>query len=184
MTFAICTVRYQEDKNYISTRDCKIPLEVKGYRWVMHHTSSNNCALQLKSGWGIILALGSVAGVIRMWKDLNLFLYKSLAKICFRVFLTVIQLVKRLIAYNNIQRFVVGKIFFKCSLMFTKAVFIWSKYITVILCKNINNITNCFRFIIFKCNLFLWSKHNVASLLQCSVSHDSSEIILICWFGV
>ncbi len=34
---------------------------------------------------------------------------------------------------------------------------------------------------ILKCNIFLWSKLNFwASLLQASVSHDPSEIILIC----
>ncbi len=34
-----------------------------------------------------------------------------------------------------------------------------------------------------KCNLFLWRKAEFsASLLQSSVSHDTSEIILICWF--
>ncbi len=33
-------------------------------------------------------------------------------------------------------------------------------------------------------NLFPWCKTEFsASLLQSSVSHDPSEIILICWFG-
>ncbi len=37
---------------------------------------------------------------------------------------------------------------------------------------------------ILKCNLFLWCKAEFsASLLQSSVSHDPSEIILICWFS-
>ncbi len=36
---------------------------------------------------------------------------------------------------------------------------------------------------ILKCNLFLWEKLFSASLLQSSVSHDPSEIILICWFA-
>ncbi len=37
-----------------------------------------------------------------------------------------------------------------------------------------------------KCHLFLWRKASLgfsASLFQSSVSHDSSEIILICWFA-
>ncbi len=35
-----------------------------------------------------------------------------------------------------------------------------------------------------KCNLFLWCAAEFsASLLQSSVSHDPSEIILICWFA-
>ncbi len=37
---------------------------------------------------------------------------------------------------------------------------------------------------ILKSHLFLWWKSEFsASLLQSSVSHDPSEIILICWFG-
>ncbi len=32
---------------------------------------------------------------------------------------------------------------------------------------------------ILKCNLFLWCK---AEFLQSSVSHNPSEMILICWF--
>ncbi len=43
---------------------------------------------------------------------------------------------------------------------------------------------NCFLFeYIFKCNLFMWCKAGFsASLLQSSVLHDPSEIILIGWF--
>ncbi len=38
--------------------------------------------------------------------------------------------------------------------------------------------------IYFKYNLFLYDKAEFfASLLQSSVSHDPSEIILICWFA-
>ncbi len=46
-------------------------------------------------------------------------------------------------------------------------------------------INNCFLFeYILKCNLFLWFKAEFsASLLQSSVSHDPSEIILIYWFA-
>ncbi len=45
--------------------------------------------------------------------------------------------------------------------------------ITVFCCK-----------IYLKCNLFLWCAAEFsASLLQSSVSHDPSEIILICWFA-
>ncbi len=37
---------------------------------------------------------------------------------------------------------------------------------------------------ILKCNLFLWCKAECSvSLLQSSVSHDPSEIILTCWFS-
>ncbi len=45
--------------------------------------------------------------------------------------------------------------------------------------------TNVFFFNLFvKYNLFLWCKAEFsASLLQSSVSHDPSEIILICWFA-
>ncbi len=44
---------------------------------------------------------------------------------------------------------------------------------------------SCFLFEhILKCNLFLWCAAEFsASLLQSSVSHDPSEIILICWFA-
>ncbi len=38
--------------------------------------------------------------------------------------------------------------------------------------------------IFFKCSLFLWCKTEFSTLLlQSSGSHDSSEIILWCWFG-
>ncbi len=38
---------------------------------------------------------------------------------------------------------------------------------------------------ILKCNLFLWCKAEFsASLLQSTMSHDPSEIILICWFEI
>ncbi len=61
------------------------------------------------------------------------------------------------------------------------------KYIakTVITWEFITIWNNCFLFkYILKCNLFLWSKAVFsASLLQSSVSHDPSEIILICWFA-
>ncbi len=37
---------------------------------------------------------------------------------------------------------------------------------------------------VLKCNLFLWCEAEYsASLLQSSVSHDTSEIILIYWFA-
>ncbi len=47
------------------------------------------------------------------------------------------------------------------------------------------NQNNCFLFeYILKCNLFLWCNAEFsASLLQSSVSHDPSEIILIFWFA-
>jgi len=47
------------------------------------------------------------------------------------------------------------------------------------------NLNELFSILIyFKCNLFLWCKAEFsASLLQSSVSHDPSEIILICWFA-
>ncbi len=51
---------------------------------------------------------------------------------------------------------------------------------------NISTISNnCFLCEhMLKCNLFLWCKAEFsASLLQFSVSHDPSEIILICWFA-
>ncbi len=35
----------------------------------------------------------------------------------------------------------------------------------------------------FNFNLFLWWKAEFSALLQSSVSHDSSDIILICWFA-
>ncbi len=56
---------------------------------------------------------------------------------------------------------------------------------TVILWNIITISNNCFLFeYIVKCNLFLWCKAEFsASLLQSSVSHDPSEIILICWFN-
>ncbi len=56
---------------------------------------------------------------------------------------------------------------------------------TVILWNNITVSNNCFLFeYILKCNLFLWCKAEFsASLLESSVSHDPSEIILICWFA-
>ncbi len=44
-------------------------------------------------------------------------------------------------------------------------------------------------YVIIKCNLFLWwqslifSSHYVQPLLQSPVSHDPSEIIVMCWFG-
>ncbi len=45
------------------------------------------------------------------------------------------------------------------------------------------NKKSCIVKYIFKCNLFLWCKTEFwASLPQSSVSHDPSEIILICWF--
>ncbi len=41
-----------------------------------------------------------------------------------------------------------------------------------------------FSLYVLKCNLFLWCKADfLASLLQSSMSHDPSEIILICWFA-
>ncbi len=59
---------------------------------------------------------------------------------------------------------------------------------TVIIVKlwNIIIVLNiCFlSYYILKCNLFLWCKAEFSvSLLQASVSHDSLEIILICWFA-
>ncbi len=40
----------------------------------------------------------------------------------------------------------------------------------------------CFFYLdILKYNLFLWCKAEFSALLQSSVSHDPSEIILICW---
>ncbi len=56
---------------------------------------------------------------------------------------------------------------------------------TVILLNILTISKNCFLFeYIVKCNLFLWWKAEFsASLLQSSVSHDPSEIILICGFA-
>ncbi len=48
----------------------------------------------------------------------------------------------------------------------------------------VNNFLFLFLFeYILKCHLFIWCKADFsASLLQSSVSHDPSEIIIICWF--
>ncbi len=56
---------------------------------------------------------------------------------------------------------------------------------TVILWNIITIQNNCFLFVyIVKCHFFLWCKAEFsASLLQSSVSHDPSEIILIYWFA-
>ncbi len=71
-------------------------------------------------------------------------------------------------------------IIFQCvwnSLLLIKVACIWS---------NIDNIKiTVFLFVcILKWNVFLWNKAEFsASLLQSSVSHDPSEIIIICWFA-
>ncbi len=71
--------------------------------------------------------------------------------------------------------------------MFTKAAFFKIKNTvkTAIFLNIIAIKMNCFLFeYILKRNLFLWCKAVFsASLLQSSVSHDPSEIILICWFA-
>ncbi len=56
---------------------------------------------------------------------------------------------------------------------------------TVIMWNNITIQNKCSLFqYILKCNLFIWCKAEFsASLLQSSVSHDPSAIILICWFA-
>ncbi len=55
----------------------------------------------------------------------------------------------------------------------------------IIIVKYYYNLKNWFQLQnILKCNLFLWCKAEFsASFLQSSVSHSSSEIILICWFA-
>ncbi len=81
--------------------------------------------------------------------------------------------------------FFVFFMFWKKSLLLTKAAFIWSIY-----SKN-SNIVKMYSNLTFfkseytlKCSLFLWcSAEFSASLLQSSVSHDHSEIILIYWFA-
>ncbi len=49
--------------------------------------------------------------------------------------------------------------------------------------KNVRGVLTSVRYCILKCNLFQWRKAKFsASLLQSSVTHDPSEIILIYWF--
>ncbi len=59
------------------------------------------------------------------------------------------------------------------------------KYSKTVLWNNITILNNHFQYELFlKCNLFMWCKAEFsASLLQSSVSHDPSEIILTCWFA-
>ncbi len=65
--------------------------------------------------------------------------------------------------------------------------FIWSKYNKTVILWDITTIKNTFFLFesILKQNLFLWRKAEFsASLLQSSVSHDHSQIILICCFAM
>ncbi len=89
-----------------------------------------------------------------------------------KVYLTLNSIVYSV--HTTVQRFGVRKIFLK-FLMLTKAD---QKLWNIIIIQN-----NYCIVIYFKCNLFLWCKAEfLASLLHSSVSRDSSEIILICWF--
>ncbi len=83
--------------------------------------------------------------------------------------------------YTAFQKFGISKLF--KSLMLIKAVFIWSKT-TVILWNIIAifNIVFLFKYTL-KNNVFLWRNAEFSSaIFQYLVSHDPSEIILICWF--
>ncbi len=75
--------------------------------------------------------------------------------------------------------------FWKKSLILTKAAFIWFIWKTEILLNITPTKIMLFRLNIFlNVILFLWCKVEFsASFLQSSVSHDPSEIIQICWFA-
>ncbi len=72
------------------------------------------------------------------------------------------------------------------TLMLIKAAYLikiqWKQYYCEILLQ-FNCSTGFYLNIFLKCNLFLWCKAVFSALLQSSVSHDPSEIILICWFA-
>ncbi len=84
-----------------------------------------------------------------------------------------------------VQTFGVGKIMFLKEVSYAHQSCIYLIIITIKKKKiNIYIYILFFYIYILKCNLLLWYKAEFsASLLQSSVSHDPSEIILICWLA-
>ncbi len=69
-------------------------------------------------------------------------------------------------------------------LMHQDCIYLIANTVKTVILSNIIIFLNCFLFAYILCDLFLDGKAEFSALLlQSAVSHDCSEIILICWFG-